>query len=411
MKLKKFKNLILLGLMLALIFQMLHTGMIVAQAAPVAAIHERLEGITSEEKKVLEELFIISQDIAEAEWAEELLVHEIAKLHEDIVFIENRLQEEEVAFKQKLGILQEVLRGYQKRGVASYLHIILTSNGLSDLVKRINIIREFSRNTGGLLEEIEGRRELLASEEALLSNKLAASEDKRLELRELVSVKAEARSKLEEYLISLGGERQFYEENLALLREHWSELSESITGIREAIIDLIADNNLPREAFRITYGLLGARVSINQADFNKLLQSNGNLSMLEFKFLEDRVALSVKDKGLELTGKFIVETRNNIQLVVEEGAFYNIPLQQEAIVDLFKEGPIIIDLSAAFEGNSIRAISVNDGYIELLVVPVLSAGLQFRDSHFFGRELGISRPLHSMTLHLDRIISFIQVGS
>ena len=371
MKLKKSKNIILLGLVIALVFQILFISAIESQAAPIMVIQERLDGISLEEKKVLEELFIILQDIEEAEGAEELTMQEIANLHEEIVLLERRLKEEEVIFKHRLGILQEVLRGYQRRGAASYLHIILSSKGLSDLLKRINIIREFSRSTGGLLEDMDRRKELLLTEEAHLSKKLIILEDKQLELRERVWAKTEAKKELQEYLTSLGGERQFYEENLAFLQAQWSELSVFIDGLRATIIGLITDNNLPPDALKISYGLFNARVTIDQENFNRIFQNNPHLTMLEFIFMKDKVALSVKDKGLELVGKFTVGTRNSIEFVIEEGTFYNIPLRKEAIVELFKEGQFIIDLSSATEGNSIRAISVNDGHIELLVMPVL----------------------------------------
>ena len=371
MKLKKSKNIILLCLFLALIFQIFFTSRIESQAAPIVAIQERLAEISLEEKKVLEELFIILQDIQEAEAAEELLTMELEILNEEIAIIEKRLQEEETAFRQKLGILQEVLKGYQKRGSASYLHIVLSSKGLSDLIKRINIIREFTRKTGGLLEEMDRRKELLSEDEAQLSNKLIKIEDKQLQLREKILVKAEAKRVLEEYLTSLGGEGQFYEENLAFLQKQWSELPVTLAYIEEAITGLIADNNLPPEALKISYGLFNARVAINQEDFNKIFKNNPYLTLLEFTFTKDKVILSAKDKGLELAGRFTVGTGNSIELIIEEGTFYNIPLEKEAIGELFKKNHIIIDLSSETEGNSIRSISVNDGYIELLVIPVL----------------------------------------
>ncbi len=358
-------------LLVALLLQVLIYKPLMVQADILAPIQERLTEITQEEKEILQQLFDITQEIDEAQRQEEEVAKEAALLSEEITTISNRLKKEEESYNNKRGILQEVLRGYQRRGAASYLHVIISSRSLGDLLKRLNIIREFTRGSGVLLQELEESKEGLQTEGALLEERRAKLENLELELKDRIAENQRLTEELEVSLVALGEEGQYYQENLQLLQKEWRELSLSLTGLRETITNVIKAGSLSPDVLKITYSLFNARVAIEEQDFNSIFKGNSTLSMLEFKFIEDKVIMSVPEKGLELMGSFTVRSGNNLELMVEGGHFYDMPLKQESIDDLFKEGPIIIDLSPITEGNSIRSIGIFDGYLELLIVPIL----------------------------------------
>lgn len=366
-KLKTTAAIICAALLIQALFQM----PLVVQADILTPIQERLAEISQEEKEILQTLFDITQEIDEAQRQEEEIVKEVALLSEEIEDISNRLKLEEERYSNKRDILQEVLRGYQRRGAASYLHVIISSRSLRDLLKRLNIIREFTRGSGALLEELEESKERLQTEGAFLAERRTKLEALELELKDRIAENQLLRQELEISLTALGDEGKYFRENLQLLQKQWLELSLSLTGLRKTITNVIKTGNLSPDVLKITYGLFNARVAIDEKDFNTIFKANPDLSMLEFKLTADKVIMSVPEKGLELTGNFVVRTGNNLELLVAEGRFYDMPLKQEAIDELFKEGPIIIDLSPITEGNSIRSIGIFDGYLELLIVPRL----------------------------------------
>jgi hypothetical protein len=53
--------------------------------------------------------------------------------------------------------------------------------------------------------------------------------------------------------------------------------------------------------------------------------------------------IEVPEKHLVLTGDFIVAGDNAIQYEVKEGTFFEIPLENASIEELFQKGPLLIN--------------------------------------------------------------------
>ena len=118
------------GIALILIFCISFMFMVAAagQADTVPASQETLAGISSEEKAVLEELFILSQEIEEMGRKQEELDREAAGLQNEISKMEGAIKERQKSYDLQLEILKQVLAAYQKNGPASFLETLLSAD-------------------------------------------------------------------------------------------------------------------------------------------------------------------------------------------------------------------------------------------------------------------------------------------
>jgi len=162
---------------------MLSTDKVLGQEGPFAEIREKMASITEAEQQSLETLFVSMQQIEEIEKEEERLTRDILIKNVEIEGLKASLVEQETAYINKKEDLQQVLKSYQRMGTGTYLEILLNSDSLAMLLRRVNVLRDLTRNTGKLMDFLEETQETLVEEKTKLGESIRVLEDKQLQLR------------------------------------------------------------------------------------------------------------------------------------------------------------------------------------------------------------------------------------
>lgn len=333
----------------------------------ISEIEEKLANISEEEKQILEYLFIQVQEIDEMEREKNRISEEIALMSKDIEELEDRIKNEEANYDKNLSGLEKILKSYQRMGPGSFLDIILDSNNLTDLIRRINIIRDLTRNTGQLLDKIEESKEKLLAEKNNLDEKLKELEAKEEVLKETLAKKQELVKEKEEYLDSLAEDKELYMERLEYISMIMDELKEIFADFTKEFSRIIAEGNFPQNAVKETITLRGIKGIIEEKTFNDIISAQEGLPQIEFKFTPGNIEMSAPEKSLVLVGKFIIIEDQVLKFEAEKGSFYGMPLEKGTIEGLFEEGYFVLNLQPLIGKSVIKSVEIMDGYIELLV--------------------------------------------
>ncbi len=316
------------------------------EVKPITEAQEKLEGITEEEQETLEQLFTLTQEIEEMEREELRLTGEIEELHSQIDELESSLHREQSEYNKELNLLEQVLISYQRGGPASYLEILLQSEDLSTFLGNISLIKDISRNVSELLDSIEGRKEILIEEKQRLDDKQLLLEQKVLAHRQSLEAKHQIKQKQEDYLSQLMEQKVLYEEHLNSLELMWKDLKNIFSSIVEEFSRIIGEGHFTMEDMNLSFSFLSVKGSVSDETFNRVLKENSTLPEIVFRFNSDQIILEVPEKKLVLVGNFNVLGKSALLYEVESGSFYGMPLEEESIAELFKEGPFIIDFEA-----------------------------------------------------------------
>jgi peptidoglycan hydrolase CwlO-like protein len=312
----------------------------------VTELEDKLSGITEEEKGVLEELFKLQQEIEGMEQQEREAAAEIDKQQLQVLNLENSIQGAQSEYTLQLGILKQVLIDYQRRGPASYLEILLNAKNLSEFLASLNIIKDISHNVKDLLTSIEdSKTELQSQRDSLVEQKLLL-EKSREKLQKKLVAKEELQEERETYLTSLQENRSFYEEQLDLIAQMWEDCTTLFPEIAAELTQIIEAGHFTLEDLNIAFGLFSVQGYISEEVFNQILAENSILTRTVFRFQEEKVVIEVPDKHLSLVGNFIVEGDMAIRFEVQEGTFYDMPLEATSLQELFGKGPFVIDFGA-----------------------------------------------------------------
>lgn len=334
-------------------------------------VQEKISSITEEEKKILERLFLLSQEIEEMDTLNTKLSKEISELNEEVTKLEKMIQVETQKYEKNLSVLEKVLKAYQKNGPGSYVELILSSDSLTTLIERINILGDISKNTSKLLEAIKESKEKLALEKAKLSDKLALIEEQQRKLTEAIENKIGLKNDLEAYLVSLEGEQQKYEEYLSNINKLWSGIKPLFSETVKAFSRMMMEADIPPDAIEIELSLFSIKGVIKEKTFNEIIRSQEFPTKMEFGFSSDRMTVQMPDKRLSLSGTFVVLDGQKLVFEVDKGTFFEMPLESSAIEELFKEGYLELDLKPILGKNIIKSIKINEENIELKITPVL----------------------------------------
>lgn len=326
---------------------------------------EKLDSISEKEQKVLQELFFILQDIEEMERQQVETEEEIKKLKDDIENVSSRIEKEESTYEQKIDTLREVLQIYQRRGPASYLEIILSSDSFSALIRRINIIRDLSRNTGALLEELDERKQILQEEKSKLDGALSLLEEKQGELKRALLSKEKLKNDMEEYLASLDIERLYYENQLNQIEKVWAEAKKTLSDSIANFSDVLKQGKLPYEKIKVTISLGRVKGSIDEETFNQVAKEYIGDKAIEFHFYENKIQAIIPDSQFSISGSFIIVDGHTLQFVAEEGNFYGMMLTEESLEEIFKNGQIQLNLEPVLYGNTLESVKIKEGHFEV----------------------------------------------
>lgn len=332
---------------------------------------EILMNIAEDERKILEELFTLLQEIKEMEMVELQTSLSIESIEKEIPQIESLIEAETRKYNENLDIMEKVLKSYQRGGAISYLELILSSDSLGTLLKRINALRDITRNTNNLLETLEESKEKLITEKDRLDERLHTLESEQKELRKAIDNKLILKESLEERLASLKEEKATYEEYLRMIDDEWNNIKPFFVATVVEFVSTIEAGYLPEETLEIKLALPQLKGIIHEDTLNKILMNEDFPTRLEFKFLEDMMEIYMPEINIKLTGTFVVVEKQRLLFEVQSGSFLGLPLENSAIEELFAGNYIELNFKNLLDKNIIKSVKINNGNIELYITPVL----------------------------------------
>lgn len=367
----RFKK-VIVCLIAAALVPMAASNMAAGEVKPITEAQERIKGISEEEQKVLQQLFTLSQQIEDSEREKTRLAGEIEELKTRISMLDRSIKDRQADYELKLGLLEQVLVSYQKGGPASYLEILLGAKDFSSFLKSINLVRDISRNTGELLASIKEEGKKLAEEKELLANEALAMENKQEELEQSISELVRLQKEQEEYLAKLEGEKDKYEEHLRSLELMWNDLKNMFSGIVDELTSIIREGHFTIDDLNLSIGFTSVKGSISDETFNRIIRDNSTLPEAVFHFYKGYSVIEVPEKNLVLEGSFVKSGDSGVMFEVTSGSFYGMPLEEESLRELFREGPLNIDF-AAVAGDLVTIdivldkVETREGYLDFSV--------------------------------------------
>lgn len=355
------KVFISLFLILFLVFPHISSG---EQTETVSGLEESLEQITDDEKAIVEELFILSQEIEGMIREEEEIGEEIELLQNDIMSLEELIGERQEKYDQDLEILKKVLVSYQRRGPATFIETLLDSKNIKEFIRNVNIIRELAHNTGELLNSLEEEKMQLVQEKDKLNEKQNMLNSRRQDLQVAIANKIRLKNEQEAYLDSLKEKRQYFEQQLKSMELVWEDLKRLFPQIIEEYTMIVNQGYFTVEDFNIKIGLTSIKGAMYDDRINEVLEKHSKLPKLKFEFLPGNARVEIPEKKLKLSGTFAVVEGKALKFEPMEGTFYDMFLEPSSLRELFREGYLLIDLTDPVGSFTVKSVEIKDGYIE-----------------------------------------------
>lgn len=361
-------------LVLCLIMILLVPSHAAGEVATITELKEKLDNISEVEKAVLTELFTIEQEITALEADEKKISAEIEQLKRSIKQLTASIEEKQGSYDKQLDILEQVLVNYQRRGPASYLEIILQAKDLSSFIKCLNILKDISHNTNELLNELKEGKQELEAEKSSMETENSLLEQKLVTLEEDLEKKQQLQKKKEDYLAALIQDSDNFSQQLELVAGMWEKSTKLFSEISKEITDIIGAGYLTVDDLHIKLGFFNITGYIDEETFNRVLAENSRLAKTNFSFEEDSVVIDVPQERLLLKGNFVISGKNAVSFVTDEGYFYDLPLEQTSIDELFAYGPLTINFDLIAEDIitidfKITDIVTEDGKLSFSIVP------------------------------------------
>lgn len=344
------------------------------EVAPISEVEDKLEGISEEEKKVLDKLFAIEQKIEEIEREEAIITEEINGLQAKIRELEKGIEEKQKDYDLQLEVLEQVLVNYQKGGPATYLEILLGADSLSNFLKSLNVLKDISYNVNELLISLEEGKRVLEEKKESLNQSVSLLNQKQQELVENIQNNERLHKEQEEYLASLLEDKEYYEEQLQNLKMMWADSQLLFRDIVGELTTIISSGHFTLEDMNITFGFFSMSGFIKEDSFNSIIKEHSMLPETIFRFTDKQVIIEVPEKHLLLKGYFEISGESAITYVVSEGTFYEMALDEASIDELFKHGPLLIDFKSISEGViaidfTLDEVSSEDGKLSYKITP------------------------------------------
>ena len=329
----------------------------------------KMNNLINLQTETLQKLFAQKQKIDAMGKEEAKIAKDIETLTGQITALQRAISEEEIAYNQKKEDLKQLLQSYQKIGPGSYLEIILDSSDLTDFLRRLNILRNITRNTDKLMQKLQSIKEKQEADQTKLSGTLTSLKGKQAEFAEAVAKENLLKTDLEDQLASLLAEKDTYQQYLTELQNQWAELRTLFSTAVKEFSTLMEEGKLPPESFKVDVNFLSIKGSITDKALNEIIAGNLGLPQILFRFEEGNVEMSVTDKSLILKGTFVIQNGNALKFQVKEGSFYGIPLESEALKELFQNGELVINLTSLLRGFTLASVETMNGYLQIAISP------------------------------------------
>ncbi len=366
--------LLLLSISLALMLLVFPISIFAEKEEPFSNIKEKMNEISKEEREILQNLFVLVQEIEVMESEEAKYNENIEKIEQEVESLQVIIEDEEVVYEKKKENLKQLLQSYQRMGPGTYLEIILSSDNLATVLRRMNALRDITRNTGVILEQLEKSKKNQLEQKSKLAKKLELIEDTRKQFMELMASKKKLKQDKEVYLASLGKDRAYYQEYLDNVQIMWDELKSLFSQTMKELSSIINKGDLPSDAVKITYSFFNIKGFIDEKVLNDIIMGHTQLPEMIFKFYPNKVEMEVPEKSLVLAGNFVILEGHTLKFMVHEGSFYGLPLENGAIEELFQGDYLALNLKPLLGNFTLNAIEIKDGYLELFVIPEIRGG-------------------------------------
>ncbi len=361
---QKFRKYPIYILIFVLIFSVFSPVLSRGQAESSTSFEETLEQISEDEKAIVEDLFILSQEIEGMKAEEEKAGREIELLSKEISELDKSINARQKQFDEQLSILEQVLVAYQRRGPATFIETLLNSKNLSDFIKNINVIRELAHNTDKLLSDLQEEKNLLTAEKNKLNENMNMLAEKRKELKAAIESKTRLKEEQEAYLNSLKEKREYFEQHLHSMEKMWEDIKILFSKVVEEYTMIISNGYFPLEDFNIRFGLTSIKGAIYDHRINAVLEEYSKLPKLKFDFSPGEVLVEIPEKKLSLKGTFEIANESSLNFVPSQGTFHGMELKDSSLKELFRDGYLAIDFSGLVGSVKIKSIEIKDGYIE-----------------------------------------------
>lgn len=339
--------------------------------ASIEEIDRSIVDLNVEELKILDELYIIQQDINDLENQGRRIVLEIESVLLLIEDIEENIEEKTYSYNNNLEIMESVLKSYQKNGAYNYLQLILSSNDLPTLLRRINSIRDISRNTSKLLDTLNLEKEELMIEKSNLDDNLVILDNTRKELEKTISNKMESKATLEIRLNELMDEKDKYLGYLEELNNRWKVSKPVFEDVITTLVAIVETGDLPEELIETRITLTGVFGRISDNSLNIALKEKNLSSPLQVKFKKDEMTLTLDELKLIINGDLEQIDDQSLRFNMTSGQYMGLKLEKSSLEELFEFGFLELKFSSILGRNKIRTVRINDGYLELNIIPVL----------------------------------------
>ncbi|MDF1615900.1 coiled-coil domain-containing protein [Petrocella sp. FN5] len=357
----------IIGILLVMVLSVYSWSYATVNMEVVTEAENQILQIDEEEAIILSDLYRIEQEIMLLEADEVTLSEDIDRYYAQIQELEKRIVDEENAFNENRDILEHILRAYQKRGVGTFLEILLDSDHLSDFLRRLNILRDLTQNTGALLNHLEDVQQRLGIEKESLAEQLINLEKEQDRLGQVVGEIKATRAEKEAYLTDLLDKRVFFENILYEINTAWKVLKPMFVQASEGFSKLAESGSLPEDAMKLRLSMSGFDAIISEKVFNDAIVQNPDIPELEFEFEEGYIQLSVPSKHLSVNGNFQVIDGTELVFTPETGTFYDMPLNTQLMNELFEDGGLRLNLKPIIGNNKIKTAKSKENDLILAV--------------------------------------------
>ncbi len=339
------------------------------QIKPTKTVEEKIEALSNEELERMQHLFNLALKLENIKNEQIALEKEVAHIKNELKNLNENLHKQQLSFEKTRKGVENVLKSYQRMGPASYLEIILESKNFSDFLRRLNILKDLSRNTYKQLTVLEeGKKQLelkqKSREELLhkLNNKQVELESSSQKIAALQAEQARLLAGIQDLKVSLT-------EQLFEMQELWSSTKPYLLKSLETLSRIIQRGELPEDGVKITFTLRGIQATITQKTFNQIIEDHPELPNTNFEFLQDKAVMDIPQQKLKVKGTFVIVGKSSILYDVTEGTFYDLPLDEKSLHELFQDNPLKIDFQPVIGSNQLSSIKIKDGQIELTITP------------------------------------------
>ncbi len=370
-------RLLLMVILIIALIMVFTPPQIAQQYGPIMEMEQDYDMLIKEETEVLKRIFSLTIEMENVKKEQEILTNEISFVNTEIHRLNNNIEVQWISYENTRHGLKQVFKSYQKLGASSYLEIILQADSLKDFLRRLNTIKDIGRNLYNSLRIVEESKKKLELEINTHQELLQQLERKEEQLEDTLQKASLLIAEMEDNLIVLGDKREQQLTKLNDMQLAWVEIKPSFLESLNELSMIINRGELPIDALKTTITLRGIKGSISEDIFNSIIMKQPSLSNIAFKFLPKVAILEVADKNLVLEGTFSIVDKSSIMFTVNGGTFYDFPLDNNSLKDLFQDTQLIMDFQPLLGNNILQSIEIKDRQIELMIIPSFLSQRQY----------------------------------